>query len=94
MSSSSSVEYIGSEHVLTSVTSEIYPLGLLLQGVDALIMVFVPYIFGDLIENTMEYLINDLNLDLPLFENRDVRVICVTRCCRLIYSDDVCCTLL
>lgn len=67
-----SVEILSSEHDVVGITQ-------LIQGADALIIIFVPFCFGEESSSSMESLVMEVNNRLSDFNSRDMRVICVTR---------------
>eukprot|EP01039_Chlorochromonas_danica_P009953 gene9953-11003_t len=64
---------------LASSTNEIFSLSQIIGPAEAVIVIFVPYCFGDRTDNSIEALILEVNKRLEEFNSSDLRVICVTR---------------
>jgi hypothetical protein len=64
---------------LASSENEIFPFNFLLNGAEALIILFLPFCFGERKEKSMEQLIINVNERLDTFNQHDIRVVCVTR---------------
>ena len=71
-------QYINASATLASVNSDITPIGLLLQGATALVLLFVPYCFGECTENSMEKLLKEINDEHALYVTSEIRVVAVT----------------
>lgn len=65
-------EVVSSEHEITSLNQ-------LIQGADALIIIFVPFCYGEETNVSIETLVMDTNDRLSDFSDNDFRVVCVTR---------------
>lgn len=72
-------EIIADDLEIANTDNEICTIGALLQGTEALVMLFTPYCFGDVNLNSMEKLLMDVNQNLEDFNQQDLRVICITR---------------
>lgn len=72
-------EEIASTLEVSSADNEIIALTQLLYGAEAVVFIFLPFCYGELVENTMEYLITDINKRIDEFNDKDIRVICITR---------------
>jgi predicted dithiol-disulfide oxidoreductase (DUF899 family) len=64
---------------LLSESSQTIELTRLLFGVDALVILFLPFTYGEREPNTMENLVYEMNQRLDKFVNHDLKVICVGR---------------
>mmetsp|Transcript_16698 Transcript_16698/g.37058 ORF Transcript_16698/g.37058 Transcript_16698/m.37058 type:complete len:180 (-) Transcript_16698:338-877(-) len=64
---------------LANTENEVINLTALLQGAEALVVLFHPYTYAEVKKNSMENLILDVNDRLEFFEQEDVRVIVITR---------------
>jgi predicted dithiol-disulfide oxidoreductase (DUF899 family) len=64
---------------LLSESSQTIELTRLLFGVDALVILFLPFTYGEREPNTMENLVYKMNQRLDKFVNHDLKVICVGR---------------
>jgi hypothetical protein len=73
------MEEIPSDLELLSTNFELISFNQLLFGVEALIVVFLPFSYGDRNLFTIENLLYDINLRLDEFVNNDLRVICVCK---------------
>ena len=72
-------ETISADLELANSDNEILALSNLLHGADALIVLFCPYCFGENTNNSMEALVSDVNDKLEFFNQKELRVICITR---------------
>lgn len=70
---------INADLELASTDHEILPISQLIHGAEALILLFVPYCFGDIVDNSMEQLVLEVNERLDEFNQSDLRVVCITR---------------
>lgn len=73
-------EYLPNNLEVVNIQNGITPLRSLLHGVDKLIIVFLPYCFGDKhIVNTIDYLIKEIHEKINEFLLHDIRVVCITK---------------
>lgn len=73
-------DYLLSDLHVVNPESEVYALRTLKTGWAALIVVFIPYCFGDWGEkNTIHALLADLTEHLNIFQQRSLRLIGLTR---------------
>ena len=70
---------ISSNLELGTVDHEISNLSHLLIGAEALVILFIPYCFGDILDDTMESLVLEVNRRIEEFNKNDLRVICISR---------------
>jgi hypothetical protein len=64
---------------MLSLNGEVYTINQLLFGTQALVMIFMPYCFGDIDGNSIESLIVETNERLDDFLALDLRVVCIGR---------------
>ena len=72
-------ETISADLELANTDNEISALSMLLHGAEGLVVLFCPYCFGEDTPNSMESLVLDVNDKLDFFNQRELRVICITR---------------
>lgn len=72
-------EVISTELELATSDNEICGLSTLLNGAEALVVLFVPFCFGPINDGTMENLVIEVNERLDDFSEHDLRVICITK---------------
>jgi hypothetical protein len=66
------LELASSDHEIVSLTQ-------LIHGAEALVILFTPFCFGEINDNTMENLIVQVNERIEEFNQQDLRVICIAR---------------
>lgn len=72
-------EQIRDNFEVVSTEHEIMTLNQLIQGADALIIIFVPFCYGEETNVSIETLVMDTNDRLGDFSDNDFRVVCITR---------------
>ncbi len=72
-------ETVNEKFEIVSSDNDVIGVTQLIQGADALIIIFVPFCFGEEVNLSMESLVMDVSDRLEEFNNRDIRVVCVTR---------------
>lgn len=65
-------ELISPDHEVVGITQ-------LINGADAVVMIFIPFCYGEVGNGTMEALVLDVNRRIDEFNGQDLRVVCVTK---------------
>lgn len=79
-------EIINAALEVASSESEICGITQLLHGAEAVVVLFLPFCYGDTTSHSMESLVIDINQRIDEFNQQDLRVICITRCFYLLFS--------
>ncbi len=72
-------DVVSSNLELASLENEIVPISQLFYGAEAVVIFFVPFCYGELVKQSMESLLVEVNDHLDEFNQHDLRVVCISR---------------
>lgn len=72
-------EVVNTAFEVASSENEICGITQLLHGAEAVVVLFLPFCYGDTSSHSIESLVIDVNQRIDEFNQQDVRVVCITR---------------
>lgn len=72
-------EFLPKDLEVANSDNEICGLNSLVLGAELLVILFIPFCFGENVKNSMESLVCEVNDRMDEFSENDIRIICISR---------------